>query len=315
VYDHIYMTASPLFSVIVPTHERPERLAACLEALSKLDFPGERFEVVVSDDGSATPAGPVVARFVDSLTARVVEGPNRGPGTARNRGAASAQGRFLVFLDDDCLSEPGWLAAFARHFGESPDRLIAGGIVNGLPRNPFSTATHLIVSYVYGVNERKAGARLFNSCNLAVPADRFRQLGGFSEAFPLAAGEDYDFCHRWQHAGLETSYAPEAVVRHVHALDLARFCRQHYNYGRGLYLCRRRIARRERMRFRVQSPRFYFGLLTYPMRQVKGLAGWGYGFLALVSQFATLAGALREGLVSTAVDSDSRGLAVEGREP
>jgi GT2 family glycosyltransferase len=309
------MTASPVFSVIVPTHDRPGRLAACLEALARLDFPPDRFEVIVSDDGSPTPAGAVVARFVERLRTRVVEGPNQGPGTARNRGATSAQGRFLLFLDDDCLPEPEWLTALERRFEDRPDRLIAGGIVNGLPRNPFSTATHLIVSYVYGENEGKAGARLFNSCNLAVPADRFRQLGGFSEAFPLAAGEDYDFCHRWQHAGLETSYAPEAVVRHVHALNLAKFCRQHYNYGRGLYLCRRRIARRERMRFRVQSPRFYIGLLTYPMRQVKGLAGWGYGFLALASQFATLAGALREWLVSTAVDSDSRALAVERREP
>jgi hypothetical protein len=105
------------------------------------------------------------------------------------------------------------------------------------------------------------------------------------------------------------------VVRHVHALDFAGFCRQHYNYGRGLYLCRRRIARRERMWFRVQAPRFYVGLLVYPIHQVRGLAGWGYGFLALVSQFATLAGALREWLVSTGDEPESSALAVGRGEP
>jgi GT2 family glycosyltransferase len=293
------MAARPLFSVIVPTRDRPERLEECLDALARVDFPQDRLEVIVSDDGSVAPPTAVVARFADRLRVRLVEGENAGPGAARNRGAAQALGRFLVFTDDDCVAERGWLDAYERQMARSSDCLAAGRVVNGLPHNPFSTATQLIVTYVYAENERRTtGTRMFSSCNFAMGADLFRKLGGFSEAFPLAAGEDHDFCHRWQHRGWRTMYVPDAVVRHNHVLTLRGFVRQHFNYGRGLYLCRRLIAMRERRSFEVQSAAFYFRLVTFPLSAVKGPSGFLYAGLLLGSQLATLVGAAWEWLTT-----------------
>jgi glycosyltransferase involved in cell wall biosynthesis len=45
----------PTFSIVVPTYNRPERLAACLAALAHLDYPRDRFAAIVVDDGSARP--------------------------------------------------------------------------------------------------------------------------------------------------------------------------------------------------------------------------------------------------------------------
>ena len=224
-----------------------------------------------------------------------MSGPNAGPAAARNRGAAAASGRYLIFTDDDCLPDTGWLTAYERGFATSPDRLLAGAILNGATGNRYATATQLIVTYAYARNDRRSsGTRFFNTCNLGLSADQFRRLGGFSEAFPLASGEDYDFCDRWRHAGLETAFLPDAVVEHHHPMTLAGFCRQHFGYGRGLYLCRRRIARRARTPFRVEAPSFYLGLLTFPIRRVGGAAGWMYSLLVAGSQVATAAGAARE---------------------
>ncbi len=293
------MDTIPLFSVIVPTRDRHEQLAACLDALAAVEFAHERYEVVVSDDGSASSPAGVVARFADRLRVRLVTGPKAGPGAARNRGAAAALGRFLVFTDDDCLAHPGWLASLERSLIRAPDDLVAGAIVNGLPRNPFSTATQLIVRYVYAENERRTTAvKVFCTCNLAMSAELFRRTGGFSEAFPLAAGEDHDFCYRWQDAGLRTTYAADAVVRHEHPLTARGFLRQHFNYGRGLYRCRRLIAERQGTSFRVQSLGFYLGLVGFPLKAVGGGSGVRYACLVLGSQVATLAGAAREWLAS-----------------
>ncbi len=306
---------SPLFSVIIPCHDRPERLAACLESLAAIDYSPERFEVIVSDDGSPTSPAAVVARFAGRLRVTLVHGPKAGPAAARNRGAARAVGRFLVFTDDDCVAERDWLTVLERWFAHSPDRLIGGGIVNDLPANRYATATQMIVTYAYAQNDRRAsGTSFFTTSNLAVPAEQFRLLGGFSEAFPLAAGEDYDFCHRWQHSGLKAVYVPEAVVRHAHALTLGSYCRQHFNYGRGLYRCRRRIADRDGGRLRAEAPGFYLGLLRYPLRETRGAAGWLYVLLVLASQCATLAGAVREWLPVGRLAAGSRASAVETGE-
>ena len=153
------------------------------------------------------------------------------------------------------------MTAYERGFAGAPDRLLAGAILNGATGNRYATATQLIVTYAYARNDRRrSGTHFFNACNLGLSAEQFHRIGGFSEAFPLASGEDYDFCHRWRHAGLETAYLPDAVVEHHHPLTLSGFCRQHFSYGRGLYLCRRRIARRVHTPFRIEAPSFYLGL-------------------------------------------------------
>jgi GT2 family glycosyltransferase len=289
------MDASPLFSVVVPTYARPEALRACLRGLSRMRFDRDRFEVVVSDDGSPVPVEPMAAPFRDRLRLAVVSGPNAGPASARNRGAARATGKYLVFVDDDCVAAPGLLAALERRFAATPDALVGGGIVNALPENPFSTATQLIVGYVYEHAERTRSAiRFFTTSNLAVPAARFHELGGFSEDFTHSAGEDYDFCHRWQHAGGRTVYAPEAAVHHAHHLTLRSFWRQHFHYGRGLLLCRLRIAQRTRRRLRGERGAFYVNLLRYPLARGTGARRWKHAGLVALSQVATAAGAAWE---------------------
>ncbi len=44
----------PSFSIVIATHNRPRQLAECLAALASLDYPRDRFEVIVVDDGSPT---------------------------------------------------------------------------------------------------------------------------------------------------------------------------------------------------------------------------------------------------------------------
>src|ERR1700687_4271431 len=103
----------PLFSIIVPTYARPLELVDCLEALARLEFRRDSFEVIVVDDGSPSPPAAVVERFRDRLTLNLVTAPHGGPAAARNRGAERATGKFFAFTDDDCRPAPNWLDALA----------------------------------------------------------------------------------------------------------------------------------------------------------------------------------------------------------
>jgi cellulose synthase/poly-beta-1,6-N-acetylglucosamine synthase-like glycosyltransferase len=285
--------SKPLFSVVVPAYDRPQTLRSCLEGLTALRFPPDQFEVIVSDDGSPAAMEPVAVPFQDRLRITVVTHPNRGPGAARNRGAARAQGTYLAFVDSDCIPAPDWLGALARRFARTPDHLICGGIVNALPRNPFSSATQLIVTYVHEYYARRSeGDRFFNSTNVALPAERFRELGGFDES--LMTSEDYDLCHRWQYAGYEMTHAPEALVYHAHVLTFASFCRQHFRYGRGLFRCRLSIARRTGRPLRGERAGFYLQLLRFPLTRGRGPRAWLHALLVALSQAATASGVIRE---------------------
>src|SRR5690349_8782081 len=103
----------PVVSIIIPTYNRPAPLEQCLKALSQLDYPRDRFEVVVVDDGSTISPAGIVEGFCSRLDIRMLRQANAGPAAARNLGAQEAKGQILAFTDDDCLPDPAWLGRMA----------------------------------------------------------------------------------------------------------------------------------------------------------------------------------------------------------
>lgn len=256
---------------MIPTYNRPVQLEACLGALSESNHPRERFEVVVVDDGGTAPLSELIDARRKVLQIRLFRQDRAGPAAARNRGAALARGDLLAFTDDDCLPEPDWLPALARHAEARPGHLIGGETINALPDNVFSSASQHLVSYLYEYSTSRAGRQegwrgFFTSNNLAVPVAGFVQVGGFDVRFPLAAGEDRDFCDRWVAQGLPMSFAPDARIRHAHRLNSASFLRQHWNYGRGAFHFHESRSRRGAEPVRPQPPSFYLDLIRYPYR-------------------------------------------------
>jgi glycosyltransferase involved in cell wall biosynthesis len=84
----------PFISIVIPTYNRPEELAVCLRACSRLDYPHDRFEVIVVDDGGVTPLDEVANQLRGLLTLRLLRQENAGPATARNRGGGRGHGRI-----------------------------------------------------------------------------------------------------------------------------------------------------------------------------------------------------------------------------
>jgi GT2 family glycosyltransferase len=221
------------FSIIIPTYNRPRQLSDCLESLLRLDYPQERFEVVVTDDGSAPPLDTVVEPYRQHLDLTLVRTRNGGPGAARNSGAQRARGEFFAFTDDDCRPHVKWLSSLEAALDRTPDHMVGGRTVNQLTDNPFSTASQVIVDAAYRFyNRNPSDARFLASNNMVVPARLFCDMGGFDTDFRIAS-EDRELCDRWRFAGHRISYASQAVVYHAHALSLYGFCRQHFRYGRG----------------------------------------------------------------------------------
>jgi glycosyltransferase involved in cell wall biosynthesis len=74
----------PTFSVVVPTRDRPQRLATCLAALARLHYPRDRYEIVVVDDGSRQSPAAEVAAVEHRMSVTLLAQAGAGPATARN---------------------------------------------------------------------------------------------------------------------------------------------------------------------------------------------------------------------------------------
>jgi len=287
-------------SVIIPTRNRPVQLAACLTALAAQTFPRDRFEVILVDDGSDTSMEGVVARTGGSLQVRLIRQANSGPARARNAGAALASGALLAFTDDDCEPEVDWLSVLCAQSKACPTCLIGGQTINALPHNVYATASQLLVDYLYEYQmsaspiSPRALPAFFTANNIAVPAALFHRLGGFDETFPLAGGEDREFCDRWEQAGFPMRMAPSARVQHAHSLSFTGFWRQHLNYGRGAWQLRRARLQRGKPRLQIAPLAFYLRLVTYPLRVVSAAKTAPLIALMGLSQVANAAGFFSE---------------------
>ncbi len=281
------------FSVIVPTHNRPAALRACLAALDSLDYPRDCVEVIVVDDGGASVPPGLLMRPDGALEVRVLTQPRQGPGAARNQGAQAARFPHLAFTDDDCLPMAGWLRALAARVAVAPEAAVGGQTVNALPTNVYATASEMLVNYLYEYGQRPtARTRFFTTNNLALPAALFHAIGGFDPRFTRAAAEDRDLCDRWQAAGYPLVYAPEAVVCHAHVLTLRGFWQQHVNYGYGAFQYHRLRAARGGGRVQMEPPCFYLDLVRFPWRHKLRRAALRLTLLMALSQVANGVGYL-----------------------
>jgi GT2 family glycosyltransferase len=190
-----------MISVVIPTCCRPDLLARCLERLAPgvQTLPPEHYEVIVTDDGTPGVERLVAQRFP---WARWEAGPQRGPAANRNAGVRHGRGEWVAFTDDDCVSDPGWLAGFAAAPHEGCH------IYEGK-----TTCTAGVRSPLEGAPINTAGGFLW-SCNMLIRRTTFEALGGFDEAFPHSHLEDVDFRERLAGAALRFEFVPAAVVDH-----------------------------------------------------------------------------------------------------
>jgi glycosyltransferase involved in cell wall biosynthesis len=282
---------SPKFSIVVPTYNRSESLRRCLQSLAQLDYPRDAFEVVVVDDGSQQQLDDVVADFDQAIAVQLIRQANAGPASARNAGAFAARGIYLAFTDDDCQPASDWLMALDAAVAETPQALIGGHTINALPNNLYSTASQLLIDYIYEYfNQAKGEATFFASNNFAAPNDLFCELGGFDQQFPLAAGEDREFCDRWLFSQHPLVYAPAMRIDHAHSLTFKSFWRQHFNYGRGAFYFHQVRSRRQAQPLSVEPITFYLELLAYPLRRQSGGRSLALSGLFLLSQVANVVG-------------------------
>ena len=283
----------PTFSIIVPTYNRPRQLQRCLRALEALDYPIDRFEVIVVNDGGDQSLAEIVAEFEPRICIQYLIQENLGPAVARNNGAKMANGRFLAFTDDDCAPASFWLKKLAIRLMDEPSKMVGGYTRNALYRNPFSITSQLLIDFLYHYyNQTESRARFFTSNNFAVAADLFWEVGGFEESMSLAAGEDREFCDRWLDNGLEMVYVRGAVIYHAHHLQLFSFWRQHFNYGRGAWLYRWLRSQRKEEAINLESPAFYFELISYPLTMARDIRAFLLTGMLLLTQTANATGFL-----------------------
>ncbi len=169
--------------VVIPTFRRPEALASCLKSLEKQTMAPASIEVI---DDSET---------------------DYGPGVSRNIGWKRGSGRYVAFIDDDCLAEQDWIESLEKMFSENE----IGGIEGGI-----TTTDENGEKIDFNPPNRFRWNR-FKTANLAVRRDVLEEIGGFDERYHMHR-EDTDLAWRVIDAGFKMAWVPQCRVHHPEPL-------------------------------------------------------------------------------------------------
>lgn len=223
---------SPVIAVVILTYRQKRQTLRCLEHLLADQVKGVPFRVLLWDNGSDDGTSDAVAREHPSVHVHMCE-TNLGVAGGRNAGAEQAirlwQPDFLLFLDNDMVVQPGFVAALWRPFlgdsgtrvgqtqaklrlADDPDRLNDGGGC----RIQFWLGRTRPVGYGEVDRGQYDTPTRCVSCGgaMMVRSQLFERLGGFDETFNPFGPEDLDFSLRLQESGWEAWYVPQAMAFH-----------------------------------------------------------------------------------------------------
>lgn len=215
-------------SVIVPTYNRPKKLAETVACFLDQTVPAADYEIIVVDDASAPPVvlpAPVpgqpqrsLIRF-DTMLERAV---------ARNTAVEAARGELVLFSDDDLKFDSTFLEAHLRAHAEWPGAMVSGKIIlppEALDKPGVRFRQELELSAQTMERGPVSLPNFGSAANMSIARQRYLALGGFDSA--MVGIEDQDFAMRHSGAGGAIVFLPEAVTIHDDDwLDFPSFCRR-----------------------------------------------------------------------------------------
>jgi GT2 family glycosyltransferase len=190
-------------SIVIPTYNRNDLLEKCLMSLNFETQQSYNYEIIVSDDSLNFEAKKLIDDKYQWVT--WLEGPHKGPAANRNNGAKKALGKWIVFIDDDCIPDKGLLKSYINAIDNNPDILVFEGCIKAdRPKRHFLEESP--VNEVGGC---------FWSANIMIKRDYFINiLHGFDEEFPCPAMEDMDLYERIKRNNQFILFVKEAFVIH-----------------------------------------------------------------------------------------------------
>jgi GT2 family glycosyltransferase len=245
----------PPVDVVMPFAGSPAALARAAERLGAIEAGPEDTITIVdnrADPSSGTPAVQSPVRIV-----RAAE--RQSSYYARNRGASSGSGEWIVFLDADVQPAADLIALYFKQAVEDRTGVLAGSVVDervsGADERSAAVRYALLRSWMSQSNtlasERWGYAQ---TANCAIRRTAFEEIGGFREQ--LRSGGDADICFRLREAGWSMDVRDEAAVVHDTRRTLRAMLRQRARHGSGAAWLERQ----------------YPG--SFPRRSWPGLAKW-----------------------------------------
>jgi len=221
----MHIDKKPYISVVIPAYNSAPTLAHTIEACLSQDYPKDKLEILVADDGSLDNTREIVNNF----PVKYIYQKRSGPASARNNGWLSSSGEWVCFIDADCVPHRDWVSKLTRHYGAANIGAVAGSYaVDGL-QYLLDKFVHYEIKYRHSRMSKYTSS--FGTYNVMVKRSVLQELKGFDPVYRHASGEDSDLAYRIIKAGYKIYFEKEALVSHSNILRFWRYLLIQFRHG------------------------------------------------------------------------------------
>ena len=260
-------------SIEISTFNNKEVLNTVLLRLSKQTYPTDRFEVIISDDGSSDGLPEMVEEMSHELpySLRMLRHEHMGPANAHNRGIEAAAADIVIMLAADILATPQLVEEQLRTHRQHPANnvVVSGGLVQSpeLPDTVFQKSWNKLVNRLFSDEKSDLQHGNFFVSNLSFKKDFMLSHGMFKD-WPPAAQEDIELGYRLQQHGMVLIRNNSALGYHHHPATLESVAMRSYTEGYNWYFFERNVPEKW-VRYRAGHSLPGDGLATYMKCMIK----------------------------------------------
>ena len=223
-------TTWPPISIVIPSYNRANELARCLQSLFALNYPHALLEILVVDDASTDHTSVMLRQLTHEAETHDIQLRNvqhtqqQGVAISRNTGTEAATHDLIAYIDSDCVASSTWLTELIPLFQDERVAVVGGGIRSYNRQSLLGRYEDTCSSLYMGARPQQVRLEgpltYLPTANLLLRRAIWQQLNGFA---PLTQGEDVDLCRRVLLTGAHIRYIPQGVVYHDYRTTLKSF--------------------------------------------------------------------------------------------
>ena len=258
----------PEISVVIATYNRGALIKRALENLEKQTLSSDSFEVIVIDDGSATPAEESIGKQARPFSFTLVRQENGGAAKARHNGITRCSAPIVVIVDDDMEIDERFLEEHLKAHQGGADvvlgRIIQASDFSTMPlHNRFQQHQFNRAFEKRKPGDTVHGAGLYTG-NVSFKRNLYDKVGGFD--LSLKQNEDRELGIRFEKAGAKFVFAPDAITANgSDHTDFDRWLEESRRYGvLDMQICRKHadVASADPMHFLFKVSPFSVPILS-----------------------------------------------------
>jgi len=283
-----------MFSVIIPTYNRPLALKRTVSSILSLNISSE-FEIIIVND---YPEAPVTS-FEDNRIRIIENETNLGRSRSRNAGALAAKGNILFFIDDDIEVKENLFDKYINEF-EKGFSAIFSNVINVRTDGKYSFLNEFLNTR--GANKQNIGdvvkSNYFTTAFCSVKKDFFNKIGGFDENFSGYGWEDPEMGLRIEKSCGKISFLKTDKIYHYHDKSVEEWIGQIENSGRNLeYLIKKHPQFKKNIRYNLLTSlmgavcfnSLFYSVEKFKAKKIKGRFGSiSYTFLFYAAIYRSL---------------------------